>query len=81
VRDAVRETYNDDERRNELKDGKNVFRALAKTLLTAGIITNWPAHVYVSGVNMKEHEAEDQEVLGAAAIIEGIEDLRRINDN
>jgi hypothetical protein len=81
VRDAVRETYNDDERRNELKDGNNVFRAHAKTRLTAGIITNLTAHVNVNDANMKEHEAEDLEVLGAAAIIEGIEGLRRINDN
>jgi hypothetical protein len=30
---------------------------------------------------MKELEAEDQETPGAAAVIEGIEDLRRINAN
>ena len=77
----MRETYNDDERRNELKDGNNVFRVLAKTLITAGIITNRTAYVYAGWVNMKELEAEDQETPGAAAVIEGIEDLRRINAN
>ena len=81
VRDAVRETYNDDERRNELKDGNNVFRVLAKTLISAGIITDRTAHVYAGWVNMKELEAEDHEIPGAAAVIEGIEDLRRINAN
>ena len=79
VRDAVRETYNDDERRNELKDGNNVFRVLAKTLVSAGIITNRTAHVYAGWVNMKELEAEDHEIPGVAAVIEGIDDLRRIN--
>ncbi|MGB0555181.1 MAG: ferritin-like domain-containing protein, partial [Alphaproteobacteria bacterium] len=81
VRDAVRETYNDDERRDELKDGNNVFRVLAKTLISAGIITDRTAHVYAGWVNMKELEAEDHEIPGAAAVIEGIEDLRRINAN
>ena len=81
VRDAVRETYNDDERRKELKDGNNVFRVLAKTLISAGIITARTAHVYAGWVNMKELEAEDYEIPGAAAVIEGIEDLRRINAN
>jgi hypothetical protein len=81
VRDAVRETYNDDERRNELKDGNNVFRVLAKTLITAGIITDRTAHLYAGWVNMKELEAEEQKILGAAAVIEGIEGLRRITAN
>ena len=79
VRDAVRETYNDDERRNELKDGNNVFRVLAKTLISAGIITDRTAHVYAEWVNMKELVSESHEVPGAAAVMEGIEDLRRIN--
>jgi hypothetical protein len=79
VRDAVRETYNNDERRNELKDGNNVFRVLAKTLISAGIITDRTAHVYAEWVNMKELAAEEHEIPGAAAVIEGIDDLRRIN--
>lgn len=79
VRDAVRETYNNDERRNELKDGTNVFRVLAKTLISVGIITDRTKHVYAEWVNMKELETEDCEIPGAAAVIEGITDLRRIN--
>jgi hypothetical protein len=76
VRDAVRELYNDEERHNKLMDGNNVFRVLAKTLITAGIITDRTAHVYASWVNMNELEAEDQEMPGAAAVIEGINDTR-----
>ena len=79
MRDAVRETYNDDERRNELKDGNNVFCVLAKTLISAGIITGRTVHVYAEWMNMKELESESDEVPGAAAVMEGIEDLRRIN--
>ena len=41
----MRETYNDDERRNELKDGNNVFRVLTKALITAGIITDRTVHI------------------------------------
>ena len=50
VRDAVREAYNDDERRNELKGGNNVFRILAKTQISA-IITDRTAHVYAEWMN------------------------------
>ena len=56
VRDAVREAYNDDERRNELKGGNNVFRILAKTQISAGIITDRTAHVYAEWMNMNELE-------------------------
>ncbi|MBO89016.1 MAG: DUF3066 domain-containing protein [Rickettsiales bacterium] len=79
VRDSVRETYDDDERRNELKDGNNVFRVLAKTLISAGIITERTSYVYAEWVNMKELYSESQEIPGAAAVMDGIEDLRRIN--
>ena len=79
MRDAARETYNDDKRRNELKDGNNVFRILPKTQISAGIITDRTAHVYAEWMNMKELENESNEVSGAAAVMEGIERLRRIN--
>ena len=79
VRDSVRETYDDDERRIELKDGNNVFRVLAKTLISAGIITERTSHVYAEWVNMKELDNESREIPGAAAVMDGIEDLRRIN--
>ncbi len=79
VRDAVRETYNDDERRNVLNDGNNVFRILAKTLISAGIITDFTAHIYAEWVKIKELESESHEVAGAIAVMEGIEGLRWIN--
>lgn len=79
VRDAVREAYNDDERRNELKGGNNVFRILAKTQISAGIITDRTAHVYAEWMNMNELENWSDEVPGAAAVMDGIKDLRQIN--
>ena len=39
VRDAVKETFSDDDRRAQLKESTNIFRVLIKTLLHAGIIT------------------------------------------
>jgi hypothetical protein len=36
MRDAVRETVNDDVRQPELKEGTNVFRILVRTLLGGG---------------------------------------------
>ena len=53
VRDAVRETDKDTERRNELNNGINVFQVLAKTLISAGFITDRTKQVYAEWVNMK----------------------------
>ena len=39
VRDAVKETFSDEDRRDQLKESTNIFRVLIKTLLHAGIIT------------------------------------------
>ncbi|MEC7654951.1 MAG: ferritin-like domain-containing protein, partial [Pseudomonadota bacterium] len=52
---------------------------LAKTLISAGTITDRTAHIYAKWMKMKELENESNEVPGAAAVMEGIEDLRRIN--
>ena len=53
VRDAVRETDKDTERRNELNNGNNVFQVLAKTLISAGFVTDRTMQVYAEWVNMK----------------------------
>ena len=53
MRDAVRETDKDTARRNELKDGNNVFQVLAKTLVSAGFITDRTRQVYAEWVNIK----------------------------
>jgi len=79
VRDAVRENFGEDERKNELKSGTNVFRVLAKTLLQAGIITDRTRHVYGAWVDMKELDSEGDFVVGDAIAAEGIEFLQDIN--
>lgn len=79
VREAVRETFDNNVRRNELKEGTNVFRVLVKTLIGAGIITDRTRHVYADWVNMRELENEGDEIPGAAVAAEGIEDLQAIN--
>ena len=81
VREAVRETYDNDQRRNELKQGNNVFRVLAKTLIQAGIITERTRHVYGAWVDMRELEGEGDYVVGDAIAADGIEYLREINRN
>ena len=79
VRDAVRETFNDDVRRSELKEGTNVFRVLVRTLLNAGIITDRTHHVYAGWVDMTELASQRHEMPGEAVVADGIEELRRIN--
>ena len=53
VRDAIRETDKDTERRNELNNGINVLQVLAKTLMSAGFITGRTKQEYAEWVNMK----------------------------
>ena len=72
VRDAVRVTYNDTEQRNELKDGNNVFRVLAKALIFVGIITYRTKCVYAEWVNMKRLDSGEHDIPGISAAIEGI---------
>ncbi|MDP6567117.1 MAG: ferritin-like domain-containing protein [Alphaproteobacteria bacterium] len=79
VRDACREVFGENERRNSLKTGTNIFRVLVKTLLSAGIITDRSRHIYGAWVDMAELEGEQDFVVGDAIAAEGIEYLRGIN--
>ncbi len=79
VRDAVRENFGDNERKEELKRGTNVFRVLTKTLLQANIITDRTRHIYGAWVDMKELDDEGDFVIGDAIAAEGIEYLQAIN--
>jgi len=81
VREAVRETYNDNIRRSEMKEGTNVFRVLVRTLLGAGIITERTRHVYASWVDMRELDSEAHEIPGDVVAMEGIAELQAINRN
>ncbi len=81
VRDACREVYTDDDRREGFKNQNNIFRVLVKTLLQAGIITERTRGVYASWVDIKELEDEGDFVVGDAIAAEGIDFLRTINAN
>jgi hypothetical protein len=72
MRDAVRETFNDDVRRSELKEGTNVFRILVRTLLGAGIITDRTRDVYAGWVDMMELDSERHEIPVEEAVADGI---------
>ena len=79
VRDAVKETFGDEERRAQLKESTNIFRVLIKTLLHAGIITSRTAPLYAVWVDMKELEAEGDGIPGDVVADEMLVVLREIN--
>ena len=79
VRDAVKETFGDEERRAQLKESTNIFRVLIKTLLHAGIITSRTAPLYAVWVDMKELEAEGDGIPGDVVADEMLIVLREIN--
>ncbi|MBT3536010.1 MAG: ferritin-like domain-containing protein [Rhodospirillaceae bacterium] len=81
VRDACREVFGENERRNSLKTGTSIFRVLVKTLLNAGIITDRTRHVYAAWVDMKELAGEADFMVGDAIAADGIEFLRGVNAN
>jgi hypothetical protein len=79
VRDAVKETFSDDDRREQLKDSTNIFRVLIKTLLHAGIITQRTAPLYAVWVDMDELKAEGEGIPGDVVAEEMMVVLREIN--
>ena len=79
VRDAVRETFSDEDRRAQLKESTNIFRVLIKTLLHAGIITQRTAPLYAVWVDMDELKAEGDGIPGDIVAEEMLVVLREIN--
>jgi hypothetical protein len=79
VRDAVKETFSDNDRRDQLKESTNMFRVLIKTLMHAGIITERTAPLYAVWVDMKELEAEGDGIPGDVVAEEMLVVLREIN--
>ena len=79
MRDAVKESFSDDDRRAQLKESTNIFRVLIKTLLHAGIITSRTAPLYAVWVDMKELEAEGDGIPGDVVAEEMLVVLREIN--
>ncbi|UYN95995.1 MAG: ferritin-like domain-containing protein [Enhydrobacter sp.] len=79
VRDAVKESFSDDDRREQLKESTNIFRVLIKTLLHAGIITPRTAPLYAVWVDMDELKAEGEDIPGDVVADEMLSVLREIN--
>ena len=79
LRESIREVYDENDRRNELKEGTNVFRVLTRTLVKAGIITKRTRALYANWVDMRELEAEGEEMVGDAIMVEGMDYLLAIN--
>ncbi|WP_169544804.1 ferritin-like domain-containing protein [Sneathiella aquimaris] len=79
VRDACREVYTDNDRRDSLKESTNIFRVLVKTLLKSGIITDRTRPLYSHWIDMDEIDQEGEDMVGYAIADEGIEYLKQIN--
>jgi len=79
VRSAIMEAFTDADRRRAMTEGTNIFRVLIKTLLKAGIITERTKPVYAAWVDMKELEAEDDEVAGIEVADAALQELKEIN--
>jgi hypothetical protein len=79
VRDAVRESFGDNDRREQMKESTNIFRVLIKTLMHAGIITERTAPLYAVWVDMDGLKAEGDAIPGDVVAEEMLVVLREIN--
>ncbi len=73
------ETFGDDDRREAMKEGTNIFRVLIKTLLKAGIITDRTKAFYATYVDMEELRGEGDRMGGDDIAEAGIRYLQKIN--
>ena len=73
------EAFTDDDRRERMKSGTDIFRVLIKTLLKAGIITDRTKPFYATYVDMDELKAEGDHMVGDDIAEEGIKFLQTIN--
>jgi hypothetical protein len=76
---SFQDAVTDEMRRENMKEGTNIFRVLVKTLWNAGIITERTAGFYATYVNFDEFKAEGEEMVGDAIADEGIQYLKTIN--
>jgi hypothetical protein len=62
-----------------MREGTDIFRVLIKTLLKAGIITDRTKSFYSMYVDMDEHRAEGDHMIGDDIAEEGIKYLQTVN--
>jgi len=79
ARAAIMEAFTDDDRREQMKRGSNIFRVLVKTLLNAGIITARTRSYYASYIDMDELKREDDRMVGDDIAEDGIRFLQSVN--
>ncbi len=79
VRSAVMEAFGEEDRRDAMRESTNIFRVLIKTLLKAGIITERTRPIYAAWVNMRELDAEEDEVVGSDLADATVAELSEIN--
>ena len=64
VREAIMEAVSDDDRREMMKEGTNIFRTLIKTIQKAGLITDRTRGQYEFWVDLDELEKEGNRMVG-----------------
>jgi hypothetical protein len=79
VQGAMAEAVTDDERRERMMEGNDIFRTLIKTLDNAGIITDRTRATYGNWVDMAALRAEGDSLIGYDVAEAGIKDLQAIN--
>jgi len=76
---ALIEAVTDEDRRERMREGTDIFRVLIKTLLKAGIITDRTRAFYATYVDMDELKAEGDHMVGDDIAEEGIKYLQTVN--
>ncbi|MAN64287.1 MAG: DUF3066 domain-containing protein [Parvibaculum sp.] len=79
VQAEMLEAFTDDDRREQMKEGTNIFRVLIKTLVKAGIITDRTKDFYATYVDMEELKKEGDRMIGDDIAEDGIKYLKTIN--
>jgi hypothetical protein len=79
ARAAIMEAFTDDDRREQMKRGSNIFRVLVKTLLNAGIITDRTRGYYAMYIDMDELKREGERMVGDDIAEDGIRFLQGVN--
>jgi hypothetical protein len=79
VMEEFQKVATDEERRERMKEGTNIFRVLVKTLWNAGIITERTAGFYAMYVDFEEFKAEGDHMIGDEIAEEGMAFLKTIN--
>ena len=78
---AMQQLTTGEYRRKAMREPTNIFRALVKTLLKAGLITERTRAFYASFVDLDELNGESDRMVGDDIAEEGIKYLHSVNSN